>query len=323
MSLLVRTLEEGDKDALTDPAGPWWFKKRGRAYLDWLLGRAPEAHIPLVAVADGAVVGYYLNLMTPLKADGRALAGYHGGVFVHPEHRSRSYNVLTALIRRMHDEVRARRGVMYGFPTPALYRYYSRRLGMRDVGRIPAYAAPTRLSLARLRRALLGPAVCPVRAFDERWDRLWEQASGGYGVLAERGRGYLEWRYLREPGRAYPILAAWKGERLLGYVVLGPAPAGAALGVVVDLFCAKAPGVAEALVAAAVRELRARGIPEVECRLAEPRLERALLALGFTARPPRPESSERLYVKSYAEGEPGSLYLPDRWLIARADMIHA
>lgn len=62
--------------------------------------------------------------------------------------------------------------------------------------------------------------VSDVGRFDNRIDRLWEEASRDFDFLVERRKDYLNWRYADARAGTFVMRLAEEGERVLGYAVL-------------------------------------------------------------------------------------------------------
>jgi hypothetical protein len=73
---------------------------------------------------------------------------------------------------------------------------------------------------ARCRRAE-GYIVQELDSFDQRFDQLWERSSGQFGIIGERSKDYLNWRYGRSPHRGYHIFSLTQedNQEICGYVV--------------------------------------------------------------------------------------------------------
>jgi hypothetical protein len=108
----------------------------------------------------------------------------------------------------------------YGFNTGNIQRFSQLFVGARKVWDVELWRAhAAEMRLARPRR------LRPYRA--ERVDRLgpefddfFERVAPGYGLLVERRRPYLEWRYLRAPDADYRMLRVDRGGRLVGWGVV-------------------------------------------------------------------------------------------------------
>ena len=101
--------------------------------------------------------------------------------------------------------------------------------------------------------------------FDDRFDRLFDEAAVSFDVILERHQDFLRWRYGDRRAGPFLVRSIVEGDRLLGYRILRVAGAKAYL---CDLLAL--PGredVVEALVADAVHAARAANATGVECWL--------------------------------------------------------
>jgi hypothetical protein len=89
------------------------------------------------------------------------------------------------------------------------------------------------------RRAGKPAGISELRSFDERFDRLWEEAVKAE-VMVVRNSTYLNWRYTRCPATEYKILAAENKGRVEGFLILQLIRrAGILYGYIVDMLAAK------------------------------------------------------------------------------------
>jgi len=80
-------------------------------------------------------------------------------------------------------------------------------------------------------------SLFPVAYFDDRFDKLWEEASPGYFFCMVRDKDFLNWRFFLRPGSGYAIFAAEKDGKILGYTVLRiKEEHGTRYGIIIDLF---------------------------------------------------------------------------------------
>jgi hypothetical protein len=59
-----------------------------------------------------------------------------------------------------------------------------------------------------------------VTTFDSSFDELWLDASPRWPCAVVRNSRFLEWQFMRQPGKKYDVLGYYKDDRLLGYIVL-------------------------------------------------------------------------------------------------------
>jgi GNAT superfamily N-acetyltransferase len=78
--------------------------------------------------------------------------------------------------------------------------------------------APLRPGMAKL--AITEGEIREVARFDLDFDELWRAARSGWPCAVVRGSRFLEWQYMRQPGKKFDVLGYYDAGRLLGYVVL-------------------------------------------------------------------------------------------------------
>jgi GNAT superfamily N-acetyltransferase len=106
-------------------------------------------------------------------------------------------------------------------------------------------------------RVPAGVSVTEIAAFDEAFDAFQRGPAHPDFVRPRRDAAYLRWRYLDCPFGPYRVLAARRGGELVGFTAFRARPRRAGrIGVVTELEAdPRVPGLAEALLAAAVRDL--------------------------------------------------------------------
>jgi hypothetical protein len=108
----------------------------------------------------------------------------------------------------------------YGFNTGNIQRFSQLFVGARKVWDVELWSSTAgELRLAAPRR------FRPYRAtrvdhLDADVDDLFERAAARYGLLVERRRPYLEWRYLRCPDVEYRLYRVDRGRHLVGWGVV-------------------------------------------------------------------------------------------------------
>jgi GNAT superfamily N-acetyltransferase len=79
--------------------------------------------------------------------------------------------------------------------------------------------APLRPVMSRFRHG--GPGVLrEVTEFDSSFDQLWQEASVQWQCAVVRNSRFLQWQFMRQPGKKFEVLGYYEDDRLLGYVVL-------------------------------------------------------------------------------------------------------
>jgi GNAT superfamily N-acetyltransferase len=79
--------------------------------------------------------------------------------------------------------------------------------------------APLRPRLSKLLQAESG-ALREVKKFDSSFDELWKDASAQWPCAVVRSSSFLEWQFMKQPGKKYDVLAHYEEDRLLGYIAL-------------------------------------------------------------------------------------------------------
>ncbi len=91
------------------------------------------------------------------------------------------------------------------------------RMGVvRDV--VNLAFAPLRPSISKLVPS--NGEIREVTRFDSDFDELWRSARAGWPCAVVRSSRFLDWQYIRQPGKKFDVLGYYENARLLGYVVL-------------------------------------------------------------------------------------------------------
>lgn len=168
------------------------------------------------------------------------------------------------------------------------------------LGRYPgaALGAVADLALGRLPRCRL-PVVVLDGPFDERFDRLWQQALATYPAITRRDAAVLNWHYRQHPDTRYQVLILEQGTGLRGYLVFKVwQRKGRLISRIVDLLTAMDDlDAVEALVAFALRSLRQIGVERVDWFVSVPWLQPLARSLGFTPRLTRRHRAQPLMAR--------------------------
>jgi hypothetical protein len=133
--------------------------------------------------------------------------------------------------------------------------------------------------------------VKPVERFAERHDALWRTVSPTIACGVVRDAGYLNWKYVDQPGQRFERFEMFDGDRLIGVAVIAILePDGTYLyrrALLVDVVASMAPdGDLERVIRAAVAAAESRGSDAMVCMHVGTALSRALKANGFAMRTP-------------------------------------
>jgi N-acetylglucosaminyl-diphospho-decaprenol L-rhamnosyltransferase len=207
---------------------------------------------------------------------------------------------LLARVTRHHFDrfCEGRVGFNFGFNAGKIQRYYMKLVpGSRFFE-----AVRLRVLESEIEAPAGGTLRCErVAGLDDRWDSLFERVAPDYGLLVERDRRYLEWRYLDRPGVDYLMYAVHVGDRLVGWSVFRRLSGCLFWGDA--LFDRRFPEAAVCLLAE-VRERYGPGGVPVEAWFPERPAwwSRLLAAIGFDARP-EPQDLGLIY-KPFTEADP-------------------
>jgi len=254
----ARTADRWQWENLDNPAGPSLFA---------------------LLKEDGRVLGHLCLQAARLSVQGREVtAGQRINFMLDPASRRRGF--YPQLFHKVVEQARTRGWAFtFGFPNapalkalqkihpaapvaqvPRFVKFFrGRAIAQRKI-RQPALAGAAGrvldglLWLQNRRRQAADDHVVPLERFDERFDRLWQQAAPSLGVATVRDQAYLNWRYVDAPLN-YRVLAFVAGDEVRGYIVLRLGPG--EMGHVVDLLAREETGVVPALLSAAETAARA------------------------------------------------------------------
>ncbi len=178
--------------------------------------------------------------------------------------------------------------------------------------------APFRPSRSRLLPNGSG-TLREIREFDASFDRLWDEASVRWPCAVVRDSRFLQWQFMKQPGKKFEVLGYFEDDQLLGYVVLffRKTTTGAAPGkVAISDLCYSATNsaqVIDSLLKGALRlaiERRAGGVViDILDSLAEQRL-RQFRFWRIKASPP-------FMAGTFEDQE--LMYARQNWFLSRAD----
>ncbi|HEY0080148.1 MAG TPA: GNAT family N-acetyltransferase [Pyrinomonadaceae bacterium] len=130
-------------------------------------------------------------------------------------------------------------------------------------------------------------ALRELTSFDASFDRLWQEASAQWPCAVVRSSRFLEWQFMKQPGKKYDVLGYFEGERLLGYAVVfvrKAGPGGAPPKAAISDLCygrEKSEQVIEILLKGALGLALERRAGGLVTDVLDPRVEQALGRLGF------------------------------------------
>ncbi len=283
------------------------------AKLDWFYRAAPcgPARALLLTAFDGdagTVVGCEgIGFRRVWLGDRVVRAALLADLAVDPGHRTLAPALL--LVRRARETAASSAEFQYGFPNRKAIGVFQ-RVGYRPLGAMarsvrvlrfgPYLARRVRVPLlASLGGAVLDGAATVHRALprlraaaafrlsfpsgpDERFDALFDEARSRYGVIADRGRDFIRWRFFAGQGRAELATLERRGDGALrAYAVVTRRDGVAHL----SDFLAVSGRELEALLALLLPALRAQGCTSASARfLGTARIRRLLERSGFRLR---------------------------------------
>lgn len=159
-----------------------------------------------------------------------------------------------------------------------------------------------------------------VTGFDHSFDALWQEASRQWPCAVVRRASFLEWQFMRQPGKHFDVLALYEREELLGYVVLffrkaeraGGSPPKAAIS---DI-CYRPDAsldVIEELLQGAMRLALERRAGSLVIDVLDPRVEAKLRRMGFWQIKNSPQ------FMTYSPDRGDLMYDMSHWFLTRAD----
>ncbi len=352
MEIKIRPFEDSDTDTLMARFKGLKLFDRGRAYVEWSISFHPRQRIFLLACLDDTIIGWQQVTMSWLKVGDKIIKAYYGSIFIHPDHRKKRYSFLTLnrLAKTMQIEVTNKEGVFYGFPNPRLGFYCNYAVDAHSIKTIPryvcilhiAYVFERILKAKRVANALgwlcqplwewwllgtkhrpKGVEVKEIHCFDERFNHLWEKTSKTHKIISMRDTEYLNWRYLKEPGRRFVIFAAERNKELLGYIILKPLEdKDRRAGILIDIFDIQDKAVTNALFLRAIRYFISEGANKLEFYVSDEYYEKILRSLRFMKREGRPGFVDLLSVVRCSKSiDENYFYNAKHWFITTADML--
>jgi GNAT superfamily N-acetyltransferase len=178
--------------------------------------------------------------------------------------------------------------------------------------------APLRPRLSKL-TPVKNVSLREVTRFDSSFDELWKDASAQWPCAVVRSSRFLEWQFMKQPGKKYNVLAYYEQDRLLGYVALffrkaerGRVSPKAAIS---DLCYSSrnSEEVIDSLLEGALRLAIERRAGSLVTDVLDPRVEQRLRGMGFyriKASPPFMAGTDE---------RQDLIYVRDNWFLTRAD----
>ncbi|HEX8773369.1 MAG TPA: GNAT family N-acetyltransferase [Pyrinomonadaceae bacterium] len=172
-------------------------------------------------------------------------------------------------------------------------------------------------------RARVSPARVALRevtSFDDSFDALWQEASRQWPCAVVRRASFLEWQFMRQPGKRFDVLGLYEQDALLGYVVLffrkaeraGGSPPKAAISDICYRLDASTD-VVEELLQGALRLALERRAGSLVIDVLDPHVESRVRRMGFWQIKNSPQ------FMTYCEDRGDLMYDMSHWFLTRAD----
>ena len=156
------------------------------------------------------------------------------------------------------------------------------------VGRGPAWLLGGLIDLFLPRLPHPKRSLVPLEGpFDERFDRLWENARLTHTAITRRDGAVLNWRYRAVPDTAIEVRLIEDDTGLLGYIIWSSFERHRQRrSYILDILARDdAASILQDLLSGAMREMRARGVHKLECYTGSDAVAEVLARLGFGQRP--------------------------------------
>ena len=315
---MYQVFEENLDDARDDALALLSATRQGAATdqrrYEWLYRENPDGNAVLWSIRKAKtaeMAGFTVVLPRRMIVDGAPRLCWIGADFsIYPKYRSLGVAMkLRRAAKTAIDEGRA--SFLYAHPNERMQIIHE-KVGHAPVGTMVRYAKPLRFdpylrkrlgdhwlstavgklceSVTRLRsREGKDLPSCSTRLvesprFDDRFDRLFEQAATCRRVIGVRDSRYLDWRYTRNPLYKTHALLAEDGDRLIGYALFVLGQDGVVQ--VKDVFAAQHDSVERDLIGALIAQARRDSRTSISIAILEGHpIADTLGEFGFVRRP--------------------------------------
>lgn len=196
---------------------PLWIVKRGPE----VLGQAATIPVEIKAGNEKTLAIWILDFIIHADIRGKGIGKrlLLKARETHPTMVALGFNEQSGRVLRSLDWVElggVHRYQRLLYPGDALGEIRSRN-ALRKI--INLSYSPFRPRQAQLSQAG-GGEVRHVTAFDASFDDLWREASAQWSCAVIRSASYLDWQFMRQPGKRFQVLGFYRKESLSGYAVL-------------------------------------------------------------------------------------------------------
>ena len=215
--LTIQSYRPGDEAAIEEMFQSVFGRPMSLGFWQWRFGDNPTRRVMVDLAWSGSVLaGHYAVSPVIIYMEGQEyLTGLSMTTMTHPDYRGRGLFVTLAesVYSRMAREGMA---LVWGFPNDLSHRGFVRDLAWVDIHEVPNFRKPLADGRAMPEPT---PHVRELASFDTRFNQLWEEVKGRYGILTKRDSLYLSWRYGANPAHGYTVLGHVESDRLSGYAV--------------------------------------------------------------------------------------------------------
>jgi hypothetical protein len=227
---LVRSYRDGDEEAILRLFAASFSPPRDLGHWRWKYRDNPFGALAISCAftADQELVAHYaaypVRFRRARRDGGETLLCHQvGDTMTDRRHRDVGRGP-TSLLGRTARHFYARRcegrvAFNYGFNTGNIQRFSQLFVGARKVRDVELSRCGARDLRLEPPRRFRPYRTSRVDRLDAAFDRLFEQVAPDYGLLIERRRSYLDWRYLRCPDRDYHLIRVDRGAHLVGWGV--------------------------------------------------------------------------------------------------------
>ena len=211
-------------------------------YWQWKFLKPPfETKGMVIEDRNGNIVAFSGFWLRPTKFGGKTI--FPGTIVdLMADQKYRGGRAFPILIRRLDSEI-CRKLTSFGFPNPVshklFHRYFKKYVTFNT--NIPVFVslvnAGAQVRLNKAIKSLLSSISCTVHKLrflfhcnkdilvqevndvGDEFDQLWDDVSGEYFWIQNRGKDFIRWRYLLDPTTKYQIWKATEGGEIVGYLV--------------------------------------------------------------------------------------------------------
>jgi len=245
----ARIYQEGDETRIVDLMNMVFRHKNDVRFWSWKYKTAPRGFLSVVAEDHGKIVGHLGFQLLNVKVGNKIIIGSQAcDLCVNPDYRGQG--IFVELLKILSKKARNEKVFFtHSFPTDeACYGYT--KYGWFDVSKMSVLATyydtyrALEDNLKRLKgskpvlrsakysdkffsiwrrnalKSVENIEIAQISRFDAEIERVWNEVSKHYGIMAVKDCEYLNWRYFAKPSTHYHVIVARIGGNIQGYAVL-------------------------------------------------------------------------------------------------------